>query len=617
MSETEEIPVDENKDGSEILTKEELWERVGFHKAMGGWWYGLIFLMVNMFTGIFVTSTVIAVFYPFPSSGAYVSTVGSLFGLMVFAFDIGTAGIMGRFIPESRISDPARMIQYIRWFVWYQMITGLIQMTAVAIFCMFFATKGDLAYLSWIMLLISTTQYPGMLGVFQNLLNTFQYFGKSQIVSFTQGEIVQRLTELAFVWAGMVIGQNNPQIGMLLGIALGQSVGKYADDFVGMALAAHYFKGVARKEGFRMIDCFIPKVQWKVVKPVLIFAIKTSIPGFTANMVNLYVLNLYLANVPQWIIFGAFLGMAGGITSDMNYANLNVGPQYNESFMNGKKILAQTILKKTYRFAGQILGFFFAVFVVVYMVLPDAFEAFKLYHYYPCLVYIIPCLIRNAINIALGQSGSILYATNKPNLLLLYGYLGQISGAVYHTLLVVVFKVQDMENGIFFLVMWAGNLLGWFFSITQHIYINQKIFKIKIAFWQTFAVPALCSVSCMGIALLAYNYILLPLKEQVGFLIALIPFMIIMIMVAIYVYFPLTALFGGWDDASLEEFRKVVKISGPSKFIVANMYKMLLALCKRSPLHNKFPLDDEAALRESRELDVIKEQSRDKLHEAL
>ena len=91
-------------------------------------------------------------------------------------------------------------------------------------------------------------------------------------------------------------------------------------------------------------------------------------------------------------------------------------------------------------------------------------------------------------------------------------------------------------------------------------------------------------------------------------------FMIIMILVAIYVYFPLTAIFGGWDDASLKEFRKVVKISGPSKFIVTGMYKMLKKLCKMSPLHNKFPLDDEAALRESRELDIIKEESREDMN---
>ncbi|MHA2000338.1 MAG: hypothetical protein ACTSU9_19690 [Promethearchaeota archaeon] len=612
----EKTHVQENSMEDELdSTKEALWKKVGFHKAIGGWWYGLIFLFVNLFTGIFLTSAVISFFYQFPSSTAYVSTVGTLFGLLFFAFDIGTAGIMGRFIPESRISDPKRMLYYIRYFIWYQMITGLIQMTIIAVYCLFFATKSDLAYLVWVMLLTSTKQYPGMLSVFQNLLDSFQYFGRTQIVNFTQGEIIQRLTELLFVWGGMVIGQNNPQIGMLLGIALGQSIGKYIDDFVGMALGAYYFRDVAKREGFKMRDCFIPKIPWPVVKPVLIFAIKTSLPGLTSNIVSLYVFNLYLINVPQWIIFSAFAGMAGGIVSDMNYANLGVGALYNESYMNGKKILAQTILKKTFRFSAHVLGFFFAVFGVAYLILPDAFAAFRLVNYYPCLIYIIPSLIRNALNIILSQSGIILYATNKANLILIYAYVGQVSTAIFHTLLVVVFKVQNMAGGIFFLLMFAGSLLGWIFSFSQYIYIHYRIFKIKVALWQTLMAPILSSLTCMGIAFLTYFSLYIPIKNQAGFFMAVIPFIIIMITMALFLYFPLTVFYGGWDDSSLFEFQKVVKISGPSKFMVGPLFKILKKTSKRSPFHNRFPLDEKAALHETRELEIMKKKSRTKLLE--
>ncbi len=68
------------------------------------------------------------------------------------------------------------------------------------------------------------------------------------------------------------------------------------------------------------------------------------------------------------------------------------------------------------------------------------------------------------------------------------------------------------------------------------------------------------------------------------------------------VYFPLHGYFGGWDDASLDEFKKVVAISGPSKLIVKAMFKLTRKACKKSPLHNKFPLDDTEALKEAQEL---------------
>lgn len=592
------------------LTKEELWQNVGFHKALGGWWFGLIFLIINMFTGIFVTSAVISYFYQYPSSIAYVNATNTLFALLFFAFDIGTAGLMDRFIPEARISDPMRMIYYIRYFVWFQMITGLIQVSAVAVYVMEYASQADIAYLSLIMLLISTRQYPGMLAVFNSLLRTFQYYGKAKIVDFTQGEIIQRLTELLFVWGGMMIGNADPRIGVLMGVALGQAVGTYADDFIGMALGAYYFRDVLDKEGFRMIDCFIPSVPWRVVKPVLSFAVRTSLPGFTGNMVTLYVFTLYLTHVHQWVIFIALAGMAGGIVSDMGYASLSVGPLYNEAYMNEKKILTQTILMKTYRFSAHVLGFFFAVFLVVIWILPDAFAAFRLYNYYACLVFVIPCLIRNALNIILGQSGSILYATNRPNLLLVFAYTGQVTSVIFHSVVVLVLNVPAQPGGMLFLLIFGDSVINWSLAIIQHVYIHFRVFRIRIAWWQTVVVPVLGCLTCMGVAILAYIFLYLPLSGQYGFFVGVLPFIVIMILVAGFLYFPLTAFYGGWDEGALAEFEKVVEISGPSKRIVGPIFKVIKKACQISPLHGKFPLDDEAALRESRELDQLKEESR-------
>ncbi len=113
--------------------------------------------------------------------------------------------------------------------------------------------------------------------------------------------------------------------------------------------------------------------------------------------------------------------------------------------------------------------------------------------------------------------------------------------------------------------------------------------------------------------MLYYIFMYLPLMAQYGFIIAVIPFIIIMIIVAIFGYYPLTALLGGWDDASIAEFANVVKISGPSKGIVRPMYDMIKKCAKKSPLHNRFILDDEAAFRESKELDRMRAENASKL----
>ncbi|MBN2150159.1 MAG: hypothetical protein JW839_01810, partial [Candidatus Lokiarchaeota archaeon] len=55
---------------------------------------------------------------------------------------------------------------------------------------------------------------------------------------------------------------------------------------------------------------------------------------------------------------------------------------------------------------------------------------------------------------------------------------------------------------------------------------------------------------------------------------------------------PFFGLFGGWDDFTLEEFRKTMEVSGPSKGIMKLMYKITAWFARHSPLHNKWPLAD-------------------------
>jgi len=139
---------------NEIPNEEQLWDEIGFHKPLGGFWYNMLFLMINMVTGVFLTSWMISYFYPFPESLGFISTVDGMFGLLFFTFDIGTAAIMERFVPAARINNQLRMLQYIRYFIWYQMMTGLIQVTAVSIYCFNYASDSSLLYLTWIMLII-------------------------------------------------------------------------------------------------------------------------------------------------------------------------------------------------------------------------------------------------------------------------------------------------------------------------------------------------------------------------------------------------------------------------------------------------------------------------------
>ena len=140
---------------------EELWEEIGFHKPMAGFWYNLILNLIEIGLGILMSGILLNIFYPFPESKGYRDATTGIFILLFRLFDLGTNMTMDRFIAESRIKDPKKMLVYIQYFIWYQMITGIIQTTMVSMYALFIIPNTDLSYGVWLMLIAATTQYPG------------------------------------------------------------------------------------------------------------------------------------------------------------------------------------------------------------------------------------------------------------------------------------------------------------------------------------------------------------------------------------------------------------------------------------------------------------------------
>ena len=289
---------------------EDLWEQIGFHKPVAGFWYNLILFLIEIIFGIFLSGALLSYFFPFPESNGYISTVNDLFALLFIAFDVGTNQTMDRFISESRISDPTRMLHYIQYFIWYQMITGLIQVSAIAIYALYFV-NSSMSYLVWIMLIVSTIQYPGFLGVFGGVLNSLQYYDKTNLINFTQGQIIQRTTELLFVFLGKSYGESHPEIGIIMGIAFGAAIGRYIDDFIGVLFASYFFGKAMRHINIRPRDCFKIGFDWELVKETFLFGLKTSLPSLLNSAVSLYILLLWINYVPQYTTFIALLNIAG------------------------------------------------------------------------------------------------------------------------------------------------------------------------------------------------------------------------------------------------------------------------------------------------------------------
>jgi hypothetical protein len=592
-----------------IESTEKLWDEIGFHRPLAGFWYKIAFMLFSMIFGIALSGIYFKYLYPFPESMGYRTAATAIFGLFFSVFDLGTHMTMDRFIAESRIKNPARMVNYIQYFIWYQMITGLIQTTSVSIYALFVVPRSELAYAVWIMLLHSTTQYPGFLGVFRGTLNSLQQFNKTEVLNFVSGEVFQRITEILFILWGRQWGINNPEIGEIMGVAIGATIGFYIDDFAATALSAYYFQKVLGAEGITVRRCFQIDFGWELVRETLTFGVKAGLPHIIGLGAELIILWQWIQYVPQYTTFVTLFGLAGGISGLLNYGmGIPLTQLFAESYLNGKQNLTRYYIAQYIRFATMVQFFFIAIISIILLVLDKVYLGIGLDNYILSIPFIIPRVVRDLQQPFTTLADSIVTGTNHPNWLMFIRFAEEVMKVIFMTLWLVVLQlprtygitaiVWIMPCGIYPAIIIK--------TVASYWYIQTKILKIKILWWQTVGAPM---IACIITYILGYFLkitVFDAMLPEFGIYPSIIVTIILIIVILIVGFFPLTVLFGSWDDNSIREFKKAALMSGPSKFLVVPMYKIVEYSSRLSPLHNKFGMDATVAVKEARELLAIK-----------
>ena len=62
--------------------------------------------------------------------------------------------------------DKKKMIEYIQFYIWYQMTTGIILVSSLSVYILYMLQSGNLVYAKWLMLIQLTREYPAMLDIF-------------------------------------------------------------------------------------------------------------------------------------------------------------------------------------------------------------------------------------------------------------------------------------------------------------------------------------------------------------------------------------------------------------------------------------------------------------------
>jgi len=129
---------------------ENAWEEIGFHKQLGGYMFNYILGFLDLIFGVVIGGLLISLLYPYPESKGYRDLAGMVFIWALPFLDFGVAFGIERFIGEWRVKSIPKMLEYIRFFMWYQLFSSLMKTTIFSFFCSRSRRCFKVSYNRWI-----------------------------------------------------------------------------------------------------------------------------------------------------------------------------------------------------------------------------------------------------------------------------------------------------------------------------------------------------------------------------------------------------------------------------------------------------------------------------------
>ena len=73
-------------------------------------------------------------------------------------FDVGTSFALAKYFAQYRVKNPDKSIHYIQIFIWWQILTGMVQIILIALIGAIIFPQTNLAHMTWIFISYSIAQ---------------------------------------------------------------------------------------------------------------------------------------------------------------------------------------------------------------------------------------------------------------------------------------------------------------------------------------------------------------------------------------------------------------------------------------------------------------------------
>ena len=549
------------------------WENIGFHRVLGGFMFAVMTGLV-LFIPYMIYQNLILPGYILPSAQAMGiwSRVAAFFPIVWSVFDMGTSVAHIKFFAQYRVHDPQRAIKYAQFFVWWQTLSGAVQVALVVALSGAFLPNTIYAMYIWAIVAHTLIQIPGFYMIISDSLTSLQRSDYNQILDMSAQMVIPMLTQPIIITLFVWWGRTHPVFGFAMGGVLGLGAAAYASAMVAFLFGLWLYRHI----GYNARLLFLAHFDWEIAKESLklgIFLVVSGLIGGLASSLQVLLIQSRLINTNE--VLGN-LGLAGSFVfaySVILTLTGNAMPAISEAISNGRKLLGQYYAAAAYKYGGMISAFICAMLLSVAdrFILGSSGKEFE-----RAAVYAIPLLISGALSFATWIGDIMMFAAKKTQLVTLLAVLDFSIGLGGAFLLVDRFQVTALI-AVPFITTTTRMLLVYYLN-------NRYCFPQKYYFWQSAAAPFLAA-SAHFLVLRGVTGLIWQGDELTSILILLI---------AILPAYPLYAffygLFGGWDDNTLAEFGRGTNLSGFARPMTRLFYHATKLGTRVSPLHARFPI---------------------------
>lgn len=562
-----------NRDEYERRQSSSEWDQVGFHRPLGG--FMLAFMLgLLFFIPVIIYQNLVLPVYILPSAQALGiwGRVVQFFNFFWLFLDMGTSAAFIKFFAQYRVHDPRQAIQYGQVFVWWQALSGAIQVTIFVVLAGVVLPETSYALYSWSVIIHAFIQIPGFFQVMRHSLMAWQRFDYAQILELGLALIMPILTQPIIVTLMVWWGREHPALGPAMGGLLGLGIAAYTAEALTFILGLWLY----HRLGYKTRLLFLAHFDWQIVKNAFRFGIYEMLGSVAWAIGQAGEIILTQARLVNYTEIWGNWGLAQNFIYAFNvmqtlYANLL--PSISEAISNARVHLSQYYSANAYKWGGMGSAFVAAVLLAVAdrFILGASGPEFS-----RAATYAIPLIIWGAIQYPSWVGDHVQLASNRPYLKSALVFAEQMVRLVIAWLLIERMQINALILA-YFIGLLSKGIVAYF--------INHRLcYPQRFYFWQSLGAPFLAGLA--HFLLLRWITGLIWQGDQITSVLIFL----IGILISYPVYAFLYGLFGGWDDDTLKEFQASVNLSSFMRRMARLFYLSTALGARLSPLHNRFPL---------------------------